>query len=217
MEEVQARLFTDPRYAVLGADKAARENAVLRGGLKIYATLDPRAQANAQAAVDDTVTQESFSAAVVAMDPTSGAVRAMVGGKGGFDTSQFNIATDGIGRQPGSTWKVITLATAMQNHYSANDQVSGSSPCDFGPSLGKTQNAEGGEGVDDPPGRHRRFGQLRVREPRALAGLHQGHRHGEEARDHPEHAAALPDPDARHHRSHSARDGHGGVDHCGHG
>lgn len=147
VEEVQARLFNDPRFSVLGADKAARENAVLRGGLKIYATLDPRAQANAQAAVDQTVTQDQFSAAIVAMDPTTGAVRAMVGGKGEFANSQFNIATDGIGRQPGSTWKVITLAAAMQSHYSANDQVDGTSPCDFGLSLGKTQNAEGGEGV----------------------------------------------------------------------
>jgi len=65
----------------------------------------------------------------------------------GFESSQYNIATSPPGRQPGSTWKVITLAAAMQSHYSANDSVNGSSPCDFGPTLGQTANAEPGEGT----------------------------------------------------------------------
>jgi penicillin-binding protein 1A len=147
VEEVQDRLIRDQRYAVLGDTPEARQAAILKGGLKIYATLDPAAQANAQGAIDDTIyTKPGFTAALVAIEPTSGAVKAMVAGPG-FESSQYNIATSPYGRQPGSTWKIITLATAMQNHYSANDSVNGSSPCDFGPVLGQTANAEPGEGV----------------------------------------------------------------------
>ncbi|MFM8302683.1 MAG: transglycosylase domain-containing protein [Actinomycetota bacterium] len=146
VEEVQDRLFSDPRYSVLGTTREQRENAVLRGGLKIYTTLDPAAQANAQAAVDESIGQKpGFTASIVAMDPTTGAVRAMVAGPG-FESSQYNIATSTPGRQAGSTWKTITLAAALQKRYSGNDQVDGTSPCDFG-NLGRTANSEGGDGV----------------------------------------------------------------------
>ncbi|MEI8001394.1 MAG: transglycosylase domain-containing protein [Actinomycetes bacterium] len=146
-ETVQTRLFNDPRYAVLGKDAAARKEAVLRGGLEIYTTLDPTAQNNALDAINSTVPPDKagFTAALVAMDPTTGAVRSMVAGAG-FDSSQYNIATTYPGRQAGSTWKVITLAAAMQSHYSSLDTVDGSSPCAFG-DLGQTVNAEEGEGT----------------------------------------------------------------------
>ena len=147
VEEVQDRLFNDPRYSALGATKEARQDAILRGGLKIYTTLDPNAQANALDAINTSIGDKpGFTAALVAMDPTSGAVRAMVAGTG-FDSSQYNIATTTPGRQAGSTWKTITLAAAMQSRFSSNDQVDGTSPCDFGPRLGATANAEAGEGV----------------------------------------------------------------------
>jgi penicillin-binding protein 1A len=146
VEEVQDRLFTDPRYSVLGTTREERENAVLRGGLKIYTTLDMTAQQNAQNAVDESLgAKPGFTASIVAMDPTTGAVRAMVAGAG-FADSQYNIATTTPGRQPGSTWKTITLAAALQKRFSANDLVDGTSPCEFG-NLGRTQNAEGGGGV----------------------------------------------------------------------
>ena len=64
----------------------------------------------------------------MSIEPSTGAVKAMVGGPD-FGDSQYNIATHPIGRQPGSTWKVITLAAALQNGYSPNDRVDGSSPC----------------------------------------------------------------------------------------
>jgi penicillin-binding protein 1A len=79
------------------------------------------------------------------MEPKTGFVKAMVAGPG-FESSQYNIATSYPGRQPGSTWKAITLATALENGYSPEDLVDGSSPCDFGGTTGKTANAEGGEG-----------------------------------------------------------------------
>jgi penicillin-binding protein 1A len=51
--------------------------------------------------------------AFVAMDPRSGAVRALVGGRD-FDDSKFNRATQAL-RQPGSTFKPIVYADAVQN------------------------------------------------------------------------------------------------------
>ena len=51
--------------------------------------------------------------AFVAMDPRTGAVRALVGGRD-FDDSKFNRATQAL-RQPGSTFKPIVYADAVQN------------------------------------------------------------------------------------------------------
>ncbi len=51
--------------------------------------------------------------AFIVLDPRSGAVRAMVGGRD-FDDSKFNRATQAL-RQPGSTFKPIVYATAIQS------------------------------------------------------------------------------------------------------
>jgi penicillin-binding protein 1A len=50
---------------------------------------------------------------MLAMDPRSGAIRAMVGGRD-FDDNKFNRATQAL-RQPGSTFKPIVYADAIQN------------------------------------------------------------------------------------------------------
>src|ERR1700739_2719260 len=55
------------------------------------------------------------SGAMVAMDPRTGRVLAMVGGFS-FDQSQFNRATQAY-RQPGSTFKPIVYASAIDNGY----------------------------------------------------------------------------------------------------
>lgn len=51
--------------------------------------------------------------AFVAMEPRTGAVRAMVGGRS-FDDSKFNRATQAL-RQPGSTFKPVVYADAVRN------------------------------------------------------------------------------------------------------
>jgi penicillin-binding protein 1A len=143
--QVQSKLFSDPIYN-LGKTVKERQDAVLRGGLKIYATEDSRLQNLAQSSVDRILSSPSgFTGSLVAIDPATGEVKAMVGGKG-FGESQYNIATTPIGRQAGSTWKTITLATAMENGYSPNDSVDGTSPCSFG-AQGTTANAEPGGGI----------------------------------------------------------------------
>ena len=86
----------------------------------------------------------------MSIDPQTGAVKAMVGGPD-FTDSQYNIATHDPGRQPGSTWKVITLAGALANGYSPNDSVDGSAPCSVPSHFGNltTTNAEGGGGGEE--------------------------------------------------------------------
>jgi membrane peptidoglycan carboxypeptidase len=145
-EEIQDRLIHDPLYKVLGATPAERQKAVLEGGLQVTSTLDPRLQQSAQDAMNRILPEKpGFTGALLSMDPSNGYVKAMVAGPG-FESSQYNIATSYPGRQAGSTWKVITLAAALESGFSPNDRVSGASPCAFG-GYGKTQNAEGGGGV----------------------------------------------------------------------
>jgi penicillin-binding protein 1A len=66
-------------------------------------------RAGEQAAANSPYLQGAF----VAMDPRTGAVRALVGGRD-YDDSKFNRATQAL-RQPGSTFKPIVYADAVQN------------------------------------------------------------------------------------------------------
>jgi penicillin-binding protein 1A len=61
------------------------------------------------------------SGALVAMDPHTGRVLAMVGGFS-FDQSQFNRATQAY-RQPGSSFKPIVYSSALDNGYTPSTQV----------------------------------------------------------------------------------------------
>jgi penicillin-binding protein 1A len=62
-----------------------------------------------------------LQAAFVAVDPMDGSVRAMVGGRDYYD-SQFNRATQAM-RQPGSTFKPIVYATAVQHGKSPASMI----------------------------------------------------------------------------------------------
>ena len=146
VEEVQAQLLRDPR---LGDTEKERQDAVLNGGLEVFTTWDQTMQDQAEDAVFSTVPDGSpFTGSLVVMDPKTGHVKAMVNGRG-FTDSQFNVVTDGIGQQAGSTWKIITLATAIANRYSANDSVDGSQPCRLRGFADQTRNAgdSGGGGT----------------------------------------------------------------------
>src|SRR5256885_2108593 len=68
-------------------------------------------------------TSPYLQSAFMAMDPRTGAVRAMIGGRD-FDDSKFNRAVQAL-RQPGSTFKPIVYSAAVQNgrppSYIVND------------------------------------------------------------------------------------------------
>ena len=142
-EKAQEVLLSDPR---LGATPQERRDKVLQGGLKVYTTKDASLQQMADLAVASglQIAKPGFGAALVAMDPKSGYVRAMTDSRP-YGAAQFNLATDGAGRQVGSSFKVTTLATILQNGYSRNDQINGNAPCSVAGFDGATNNA-GGEG-----------------------------------------------------------------------
>ena len=80
-------------------------------------TIDLGLQQTARDAISKWLTNPNGpSAALVAIDPRDGAVRAMVGGNN-YRKSQFNLAVQGV-RQPGSSFKPFVLATALRQGIS---------------------------------------------------------------------------------------------------
>ena len=121
-------------------------SAIYREGLRVYTTLDLDLQIAAERAVEehlrrlegafdyvvrDTVGAEStpdgvvkteyIQGALVAMDPTTGYIIAMVGGRD-YVESNWNRATQSL-RQPGSAFKVFVYTAAIDNGYTAADII----------------------------------------------------------------------------------------------
>jgi len=93
------------------------DDIIFRGGLRVYTTLDLNMQRYAEEAIASTLDRPGDpSAALCAVDPRTGEIKAMVGGKD-FSKLQYNIAAQG-GRQPGSAFKVFVLTTAISNGIS---------------------------------------------------------------------------------------------------
>ena len=90
---------------------------VFGGGLHVTTTIDLGLQNIARAAIKKILPNpDGPAAALVAIDPRDGSVKAMFGGTN-FRTSQFNLATQAE-RQPGSSFKPIVLATALHEGLS---------------------------------------------------------------------------------------------------
>ncbi len=90
---------------------------VFDGGLQIKTTLDLEMQRAAEQAVDGYLPgPEGPTAALVAIENSTGEVRAMVGGRD-YDKTPFNLATEGE-RQPGSSFKAFDLAAALEHGIS---------------------------------------------------------------------------------------------------
>ena len=96
------------------------DDAIYKDGLKIYTTIDMDMQAAAETAMKNLPTYFTDAngivqpqGALVAIDPHTGYIKAMVGGRG---TDQFNRATQAV-RQPGSAFKPFVFAAALENKY----------------------------------------------------------------------------------------------------
>lgn len=125
------RQILEPKYG---------SNALFKGGLKIYTTLDLRMQKIAENVLSEKldefdeikkrerkkpqetelegteeVSQRKVQGAILALDPTTGQIRVMVGGRD-FAESQFNRVVQAK-RQPGSAFKPFIYTAAIDNGY----------------------------------------------------------------------------------------------------
>jgi len=101
------------------------QRQVERGGLRVRTTLNPRLQALAlHAAASVLHTSTDPATAIVAIDPSTGAVKAMVDYLPNGKRLQFNLATQAH-RSTGSAFKPITLATALDEGASLNSSFYG--------------------------------------------------------------------------------------------
>jgi penicillin-binding protein 1A len=125
VEDVRQALINDPIYG-LGDTPAERAATLYGGGLRITTTLDPRLQLAAEDAAARVVPANDLgvTAAMVSVENSSGAVRAMVGGPG-FETYRYNITTQLPGRQTGSSFKTFVLLAALAQGAVPNDSVDG--------------------------------------------------------------------------------------------
>jgi penicillin-binding protein 1A len=112
----------DPIYAQVTiavrnwlTDKYGRELVFNKGGLKVYTTIDPQAQKAAEEASLNAEVPPGAQLAFVGIDPATGEVLAMMGEKrtAGVAPEELNRALQSY-RQPGSSFKPIVYATAME-------------------------------------------------------------------------------------------------------
>jgi penicillin-binding protein 1A len=90
---------------------------VFGSGFRVYTTIDLGLQKLANDAIHKWLpSPDGPQAALVTINPSTGAVLAMVGGSN-FHQSQFNLAVQGE-RQPGSSFKPFVLATALKQGIS---------------------------------------------------------------------------------------------------
>jgi len=107
---------------------------VREGGLKVYTTIDPRLQRLANKAIRDILPYRTDpAAAIVSVQPGTGAIRAMTAVVRNAG-NQFNLAAQSA-RQAGSTFKTFVLASAVEQGMDPNSTYYTSAPftCDVGP------------------------------------------------------------------------------------
>lgn len=101
---------------------ALDERVIDQGGLHVYTTLDADMQKKADYWVASSIDKDSdIQAALVAMEPTTGAVKALIGGRN-YEESKFDRATMAK-RTPGSTFKPLLYYAAVKNGFTPSTLV----------------------------------------------------------------------------------------------
>ena len=118
VEEVRRWFLNNP---VFGANRSLREMLLYEGGLRIETTIDLTLQERSEQTIETYMpsNQGHPDAAVVVMNPQTGHVLAMVGGRDFFandEDAKVNL-TMGNGRQAGSSFKPIALAAALESGW----------------------------------------------------------------------------------------------------
>jgi penicillin-binding protein 1A len=136
---VPGRLYTrirEPYFFSYVRDQLIAEygaNTVRSGGLKVYTTIDPRLQKAARKAIVGTLSAKTDPAsALVSIDPSSGAIRAMTAVTPGRTGNQFNLAAQAK-RQAGSTFKMFVLAAAVNQGVNPKSTYYVSAPFHYQP------------------------------------------------------------------------------------
>jgi penicillin-binding protein 1A len=124
-----------------------------RGGLRVETTIDPTLQLQAQQAVARTLdgTAPPLEMSLVTVDPVTGHVKAMVGGRD-FAQSQVNLALGGtLGVQPGSSFKAFVLASAFERGIEPDDRYPAPASITLPDCTGQCtiSNAEPGNGGEE--------------------------------------------------------------------
>ncbi len=115
----KSQYFTN--YIEKELPKYVDRETLAMGGIVVETTLDPLWQTAAETTVSYGLDkygkwQKFQEAAVVALDPRTGAIKAMVGGKD-FGDNQYNRVTQAQ-RQPGSTFKTFIYTAAIASGFS---------------------------------------------------------------------------------------------------
>jgi penicillin-binding protein 1A len=143
---------------LFGTTYEERYELLFRGGLRIYTTVDLRLQRYAEDAIDGILSFERDPhGAMTVLDPRTGAIRAMVGGRDFFSRestfAQLNLATGGAtGRQAGSAFKPFALAAALTRGisphqvYAAPGHIDIRLPTGYQPPIWPVDNYDGGGG-----------------------------------------------------------------------
>ncbi|MEO2107983.1 MAG: transglycosylase domain-containing protein [Actinomycetota bacterium] len=125
-EAVKQEFYTLEEF---GDSRLERNEVLLNGGLNVYTSFDPRLQRIAEEVVLSYFPDPTPTAALSSVDPRTGQIRAIFGGSD-FDREQYNFATQGR-RQPGSGWKPLVMATALEIGFSPSMTLPGASPTRF--------------------------------------------------------------------------------------
>ncbi len=129
-KDLKAPWFVD--YVLRQLSRQYGEAVVAGGGLTVTTTVDYNLQTVAEAAVHNNVNRPDLQArnvnngAAEVIDPNTGQVLAMVGSANYYDQAiggQYNVITDGQGRQPGSSFKIYVYATALSNNSAPSNLI----------------------------------------------------------------------------------------------
>ena len=147
VEAVKREILDDRRF---GGSDIARARNLYQGGLRIETTLELDLQAAAERAIDNNLgLRGDPEASLVAIRPSTGEIVAMVGGRD-WNASQVNLALGeeggGSGRQPGSSFKPIVAATALEQGISLETQFA-AGPANFLLTDGSTWTVHNSEGT----------------------------------------------------------------------
>jgi membrane peptidoglycan carboxypeptidase len=138
-----------------GATAQERYDFLFKGGLRIFTTVDLRLQRYAEQAVHSILARPKDPyGAMTVIDPRTGAIKAMVGGRDFFSRknriAQVNLATGGAtGRAAGSAFKPFALVAALnkgispQQVYRAPSHIDIRLPAGYRPPVWPVDNYDG--------------------------------------------------------------------------